>query len=31
VIGVKVGLRGAVFYGFPYKVRPKPKIMWHGD
>ena len=26
MIGVKVGLRGAVFYRFPYKLRPKPKI-----
>jgi len=26
VLGVKVGLRAAVFYGFPYKLRPKPKI-----
>ena len=25
-LGVKVGLRAAVFYGFPYKLRPKPKI-----
>ena len=25
-IRVIVGLRDAVFYGFPYKVRPKPKI-----
>ena len=27
MIGVKVGqLHDAVFYGFPYKLRPKPKI-----
>ena len=26
VVGVKVGLHDAVFYGFPYKLRPKPKI-----
>ena len=26
VLGVKVGMRAAVFYGFPYKLRPKPKI-----
>ena len=25
VIGVKVGLHNAVFYGFPYKLRPKPR------
>ena len=25
-LGVKVGLRAAVFYGFPYKLRPKTKI-----
>ena len=25
-LGVKVGLRDAVFYGFPCKLRPKPKI-----
>ena len=25
-LGVKVGLRDVVFYGFPYKLRPKPKI-----
>ena len=25
-LGVKVGLRDAVFYGFPYTLRPKPKI-----
>ena len=25
-LGVKVGLRDAVFYEFPYKLRPKPKI-----
>ena len=25
-LGVKVGFRAAVFYGFPYKLRPKPKI-----
>ena len=28
VPGVKVGLRVAVFYGFPYKLRPKPKIAY---
>ena len=28
VIGVKVRLHDAVFYGFPYKLRPKPKIAW---
>ena len=26
MIGVKVRLHDAVFYGFPYKLRPKPKI-----
>ena len=26
VLRVKVSLRAAVFYGFPYKLRPKPKI-----
>ena len=25
-LGVKVGFRAAVFYGFPYKLRPKPRI-----
>ena len=25
-LGVKVRFRAAVFYGFPYKPRPKPKI-----
>ena len=25
-LGVKVGLSDAVFYGFPCKLRPKPKI-----
>ena len=25
-LGVKVDLRAAVFYGFLYKLRPKPKI-----
>ena len=25
-LGVKVGLHDAVFYGFPCKLRPKPKI-----
>ena len=29
-VGVKVGLRYAVFYGFPYKLRPKPKIAEKG-
>ena len=28
VLGVKVGMRAAVFYGFPYKLRPKLKIAW---
>ena len=28
MIGVKVGLHDAAFYGFPYKLRPKPKIGW---
>jgi len=30
VLGVKVGMRAAVFYGFPYKLRPKPKIAFGG-
>ena len=25
-LGVKVGLRAELFYGFPYKLHPKPKI-----
>ena len=26
VIGVKLGLHDAVFYAFPYKLHPKPKV-----
>ena len=31
VIGVEVGLHDMVFYGFPYKLHPKPKIAPAGN